>query len=83
MQIKLVGGAWCSGCAGMKQTLDSMGLSYDYVDIDTTEGSEFALQHRVRSLPTMVIDYKGTTTVVVGAKNKAFLEGLIEELSNG
>lgn len=80
MNIKLIGGAWCSGCAGMKQTLESLGLSYTYVDIDTTEGSEFAMKHRVCSLPTVIIDYKDTTTVVVGAKNKAFMKDLINEL---
>ena len=83
MQIKLVGSAWCSGCSGMQKTLDSMGLTYDYIDIDTIEGSEFAQQYKVRSLPTMVINYNGITTVVVGSKNRAFLEGLIGELQNG
>lgn len=83
MNIKLIGGAWCSGCAGMKQTLEALGLSYTYVDIDTTEGSEFAMKHRVRSLPTVVIDYKDTTTVVVGSKNTAFMKDLINGLVEG
>lgn len=83
MKIKLFTAQWCSQCQGMKQTLTNMGLEFDTIDIDSEEGSALAQQHRVRSLPTMVINYKDTTTIVVGSKNKAFMEGLIQELQNG
>ena len=80
MKIKVFSAAWCSQCEGMKQTLSNMGLEFDVIDIDSEEGSALAQQHRVRSLPTVIIDYKDTTTVVVGAKNKAFVKDLINEL---
>lgn len=83
MKIKLFSAQWCSQCQSMKSVLNNIGLEFETIDIDTTEGSEFAMQHRVRSLPTLVINYKDTTTVVVGSKNKAFMEGLIKELQNG
>lgn len=83
MQIKLFTAQGCSQCQGMKQTLTNMGLKFDTIDIDSEEGSALAQQYKVCPLPTTVINYKDTMTIVVGSKNKPFMGGFIQELSNG
>ena len=83
MQIKLFTAQWCSQCQSMKQVLNNMGLEFETIDIDTEQGSVLAQQHKVRSLPTTLLQIGDSMTVVVGSKNKAFMEGLIQELSNG
>lgn len=75
--VKLFGASWCAGCKSMKQTLDSIGANYEYVDIDSESGSELALKYKVRGLPTMVVQKGDEVEIVVGSKNKQFLLDLL------
>ena len=57
--------SWCSGCSSVKKTLDSKGIAYETIDIDSPEGMELAAKYSIRSLPSALIDDK----VVSGAQN--------------
>ena len=50
-KVVLAGAPWCSSCKGMRDVLTSLGIDYQYIDIDTEEGAVFAQQNRIRSLP--------------------------------
>lgn len=77
-KVVLVGAPWCSNCKGMKDVLTSLGIDYQYVDIDTEEGAVFAQQNRIRSLPTTLFILGNKTEVVIGSKNVQFVRGFIE-----
>jgi len=54
----LLGATWCGPCKRVKEFLESKGVSYTYVDVDTEEGLGLAKNWRVRSVPSMSIDGK-------------------------
>lgn len=78
-KVVLVGAPWCSSCKGMKDVLLSLGIEYQYVDVDTEDGAAFAQQHRIRSLPTTHFILGNKTEVVVGSKNIQFVKDLLKE----
>ena len=77
MNITVISGSPCSACDSMKQTLDSLGVQYQVKDIVTDEGSLLASQHRVRSVPTTIFEVADEVQVVIGAKNKMYIQELI------
>lgn len=77
-KVVLVGAPWCSSCKGMRDVLTSLGIDYQYIDIDTEEGAIFAQQNRIRSLPTTLFTLGNKTEVVIGSKNVQFVRGFIE-----
>lgn len=80
MKITLVSAQWCSQCKGMKDVLNQLNIDYSTVDIDSEEGSAFAQQHRIRSLPTVCITNPNAHTMyVVGIKPKNFWEDFLKE----
>ena len=54
MKLIKLGAEWCGQCKALTKTLDSMGINYDNIDMDTELGEEFADKYKVRSLPTLV-----------------------------
>ncbi|QCQ57856.1 glutaredoxin [Rheinheimera phage vB_RspM_Barba22A] len=76
-KVVLAGAPWCSSCKGMKDVLNSMGVEYEYIDIDTDNGAVFAQQNRIRSLPTTLFTLGNKTEVVIGSKNVQFLKEFI------
>lgn len=79
MKVTLFGAPWCSSCKGMRDVLLNMNVTYDYVDVDTDEGGELATLNRVRSLPTMLFQIDDKREILVGSKNKLFMEDFIKE----
>lgn len=77
-KVVLAGAPWCSSCKGMRDVLTSLGIDYQYIDIDTEEGAIFAQQNRIRSLPTTLFTLGNKTEVVIGSKNVQFVRGFIE-----
>lgn len=57
--------AWCSQCGNVKKTLDSKSITYETIDVDTTDGMELAAKYSIRSLPSALIDDK----IVAGVQN--------------
>lgn len=57
--------SWCSQCGNVKKTLDSKGIAYETIDVDTEIGMELAAKYSIRSLPSALIDDK----IVAGAQN--------------
>lgn len=49
--IELYSASWCNACVAVKSQLDSMGLQYKVVDVDSTEGMLKAKDMGVRGLP--------------------------------
>lgn len=78
-KVVLAGAPWCSSCKGFKDVLLSLGIDYQYVDLDTEEGAAYAKQHGIRSLPTTHFILGNKTEVVVGSKDIQFVKGLLKE----
>lgn len=52
MSNKLFGAVWCGNCVNTKDKLDALGVDYEYIDIDKQH--DLAVEHGIRSLPTMI-----------------------------
>lgn len=79
LEVKLVSASWCAPCKALKPVLQGLceehSLSYTVYDLDSKEGSEFASQYGVRSVPTMFVLEDGKiTNTLVGSKTKQELE---------
>lgn len=74
--LELFSAPWCSGCQSVKSTLDSLGISYNTVNID--EKPLLVKEFNIRSIPVLVLLEDGTeVNRLVGsqplAKVKSFL----------
>lgn len=67
-KIVLLGATWCGNCGAVKMMFEQKGINYEYIDVDTPVGMEYADVWKVRSLPSAVIN----GNLVVG--QKAILE---------
>ncbi|UYD57438.1 hypothetical protein OFDDKENP_00062 [Aeromonas phage B614] len=50
--IYLFGAEWCANCKMVKPMLAN--VKYEYIDIDSDEGTILAAKHGIRSLPTLL-----------------------------
>lgn len=55
MKIIKLSAEWCCQCKSLTDKLDSMGIKYDSVDVESDYGDDLATKYKVRSLPTMII----------------------------
>jgi len=68
-EVLVFSAVWCGNCGPWKEYLDSQGVEYTSVDVDSQEGMKLAQQHRVRGIPTTVILRDGVVVRnIVGAK---------------
>jgi glutaredoxin len=58
MQVEIYTAAWCRDCRAAKQFLDSHGIVYSEINVDTDHAAEAEVLRRVgkRAIPQMVID---------------------------
>ena len=58
MTVQVYSAAWCRDCRAAKQFLDSHGIVYTEIDVDTAPGaSDEVLRHvGKRAIPQLVID---------------------------
>jgi glutaredoxin len=80
MLIEVYSALWCSSCDTLKKIFNEMNVCYDVVDIDTPEGAAKAQQHRVRSLPTTVIQTDDVKIVEVGCKSQKHWQDLLSAI---
>jgi glutaredoxin len=80
MLIEVYSAPWCSNCDTLKKIFNEMNVDYVVVDIDTPEGAAKAQQHRVRGLPTTVIQTDDVKVIEVGCKSKAYWLDLLSGL---
>lgn len=56
-QIVMYGAGWCADCRRSKNYLDSKGISYQFIDIDTVPGAAdkvAELNDGLKTIPTIV-----------------------------
>lgn len=76
-RIIYVSALWCSPCASfkpiLKEVTDEMGISVEYVDVDTNPA--IAKQYGIKSVPTTIL-LEGSTTLFKysGAMTKSQLK---------
>jgi len=81
-EIIVFGGVWCSSCKVWKKMLDTAGVVYTEVDIDTDEGTVLATKHSVRSLPTTLVMEDGHVEhKYVGSQSPRVISDIKEMLS--
>jgi glutaredoxin len=80
MLIEVYSAPWCSSCDTLKKIFNEMNVDYVVVDIDTPEGAAKAQQHRVRGLPTTVIQADDVKVIEVGCKSKTHWLSLLSGL---
>ena len=58
MQVEIYTAAWCRDCRAAKQFLDSHGIAYSEINVDTDHVAEAEVLRRVgkRAIPQLVID---------------------------
>jgi mycoredoxin len=58
MKVQLYTAAWCRDCRAAKQFLDSHGIAYTEINVDTDPSASAEVMRRVgkRAIPQMVID---------------------------
>lgn len=59
--ITIYGADWCADCKRAKSLLDSKGISYDYINIDTVDGATdkmLEINGGFKRIPTIVFDDK-------------------------
>ncbi|MFP5248702.1 MAG: glutaredoxin family protein [Acidobacteriota bacterium] len=58
MNVQVYSTAWCRDCRAAKQFLDSNGISYTEIDIDSNPAASVEVVRHVgkRAIPQMVID---------------------------
>jgi len=64
-KLKVFGASWCAGCKQLKAALESKGVEFEYIDIDSN--ADMAQKYGVRSLPTSVI-HQDFDRVIAGNK---------------
>ena len=79
---------WCGPCKALAPTLTALEREYrgqlHVVAIDCDDEPHLAQQFSVRSMPTLVLWRDGREVGrVVGARNKAFLAGVIDRALGG
>lgn len=56
--IKVYSTNWCTGCTNLKKVLNSKGIPFIEVDIDTLEGMKEAKELNIRAIPVAVLGDK-------------------------
>lgn len=74
--IKVYSAHWCVGCSQLKKLLNSKGIPFTEVDIDTVEGMQEAKALNIKGIPTSVIGDK----VFVGSKQET-IDAILEALN--
>ena len=81
-EIIVFSGVWCSSCKVWKKMLESNGVEYTEVDIDTDEGTTLATKHQVRSLPSTLVMVDGyVEQKYVGSQTQKVVDEIKEMLS--
>ena len=75
--IKVYSAHWCVGCSQLKKLLNSKGVTFTEVDIDTVEGMQEAKALNIKGIPTSVIGDK----IFVGSKQE-IIEAILEAASD-
>lgn len=55
-KVKFIGASWCPNCKPTKQKLETLGVSFWYIDADTDLGEKVCSENNVRSLPSVVLE---------------------------
>lgn len=55
MHIVKVYAEWCGPCKVLDKMLQESNIEYKSVDIDSPEGEELSLAHKIRGVPTLLI----------------------------
>lgn len=79
--IKVYSASWCTGCTSLKKVLNSKGIPFTEVDIDTLEGMKEAKELNIRAIPITVVGDKQ----FVGSKPETIadiLEALDDQNNN-
>lgn len=45
---------WCGPCKVLEKTLQSIGVKYKSIDIDTKEGEDLSAIYNIRNVPTLI-----------------------------
>lgn len=75
--IKVYSANWCTGCTSLKKVLNSKGIPFTEVDIDTLEGMKEAKELNIRAIPIAVLGDKW----FVGSKQET-IDELLEALND-
>jgi thiol-disulfide isomerase/thioredoxin len=78
MKLLKFGAAWCSPCVAFKRTVDQVLKEFPHVElvevnIETDEGKQLATEHRITSVPTLVMNGKTLRGNVSAGLVKQFL----------
>ena len=80
--ITVYGAAWCSDCTRTRRKLDGLGVDYDYIDIETTDGAPERAQEISGRMNIPVVVYPDGTHQVEptdpDVESKARALGLVE-----
>ena len=55
MHVVKVYAEWCGPCKVLDKMLQESNIEYKSVDIDSSEGEELSLTHKIRGVPTLLI----------------------------
>ena len=55
MHVVKVYAEWCGPCKVLDKMLQESNIEYKSVDIDSSEGEELSLAHKIRGVPTLLI----------------------------
>lgn len=78
--IKVYSANWCTGCKAIKKVLNSKGITFIEVDIDTLEGMKEAKELNIRAIPITVVGDKR----FVGSKPETIADilGALDDQNN-
>lgn len=65
-KILLISHPLCIHCPKAEQLLNEMGLEYEKVLINTVEGKKIAEKYEISMVPSIVIEYNGSTRILQG-----------------
>ena len=54
---------YCGGCSQAKRLLKKEGIKFKEIDADTKKGDALCNKHRVKTIPTMIINGKKTDNI--------------------
>jgi len=57
-EVVVFSAEWCTGCNTVKQKLNSAGIDFKVIDIETDEGITLCKDKMVRSIPVVFVDGK-------------------------
>lgn len=79
MRIKVFGADFCAGCKTVKEVLKSKGVEFVERDVNNIDHMEEAQLYKVRSIPTIVVEYQDTSQhhTFVGVSKKT-IDDLLE-----